>query len=128
MKRRTSWLWVLGLVFSITLGVVAWTTSVQARTKPVVSQAWMQPPVVQAQLPDASTPVSEPKAPPGPEARGARGADASLCFTCGGAYPTFAGSFLTTVNAGRQFPKERGSQCEGDVRFINDDNPQLCTN
>lgn len=123
MKRRTSWLWVLGVVFSITLGLVALTTSVQARTK-TVEQASMQQPVIEAQLPSV-TEDPKPDAPPETETRGASGSDASLCFTCGGNWPIFAGSFA--VPSGSR-PVERGTRCSGGLVSRSDNRPYLCTN
>jgi hypothetical protein len=52
------------------------------------------------------------------------GGCASLCFTCGGAYPTFNGSF--PLPAGSQ-PTERGASCAGGLVLTADTRPFLCT-
>jgi len=46
----------------------------------------------------------------------------SLCFTCGGTFPVFAGAFTNTGTS----PSERGSSCSGSVGSVNDTRPFLC--
>lgn len=123
MKRRMSWLLVFGLVLSIMLAVVGWTTvSVQAQTKPV-EQAWTQPSVLQAQLPAAST-QPEKQEPVIRQTSGGDPGDFSLCITCGGQFPIFAGAFTAASSS----TSERGSSCSGDVTSRTDSRPFLCTN
>ncbi|MGQ0619534.1 MAG: hypothetical protein ACT4QA_06395 [Panacagrimonas sp.] len=58
-------------------------------------------------------------------ATNAAGPFTSLCFTCGGAYPRFAGSFLTGGNGSNTV--ERGSACSGSLTTRTDSIPFLCS-
>lgn len=46
----------------------------------------------------------------------------NLCFTCGGDWPVFAGSFTTVGN----FPTERAGSCTGALIVRSDTRPFLC--
>jgi hypothetical protein len=48
---------------------------------------------------------------------------ASICFTCGGAWPVFAGSIRSVGDT----PTERGSSCSGALQARSDGSPFLCT-
>jgi hypothetical protein len=52
------------------------------------------------------------------------GGCASLCFTCGGAYPTFNGAFPLPAGS---MPTERGSSCLDPLQGRADTLPFLCT-
>ncbi len=49
--------------------------------------------------------------------------DPSLCFSCGGAWPIFAGAFTPGVNN----PTERGSGCSDVLTVRTDSRPFLCS-
>lgn len=125
MNRKTSWLLVLGLISSTTLGVQAMTTlSAKAQTKaPILlsqvpkASAAPQPEVIKtpkAQLEQQVTPQDYPYY-----------GDASLCYTCGGLWPIDSGViYLPSGSA----PVERGAGCGGNLRSIYDTSPRLCSN
>src|SRR4030095_3173886 len=48
----------------------------------------------------------------------------TICFTCGGSWPSFQGAFHT-VNTG-MLTQERGSNCSGGFTATDDSNPFLC--
>ena len=48
----------------------------------------------------------------------------SLCYTCGGSWPIFAGSFTAGETTGNE--TERAGTCGGDLVLITDDRPFLC--
>jgi hypothetical protein len=48
---------------------------------------------------------------------------ASICFTCGGGWPVFAGSIRSQGDT----PTERGGSCSGGLAARSDSSPFLCT-
>ncbi len=52
-------------------------------------------------------------------------APCSLCFSCGGVFPVFSGSF---AGSGANNVTERGSSCSGSLTSRTDSRPFLCCN
>lgn len=120
VRKKTSWLLVLGFVLSITLGVLWTSVSVQARTQPPVLQAQVSggteaPALTGTDKGPEPPPVTTP--PPGACA-------AALCFTCGGNWPNYRTEFTLPSNT---TISERGSGCSGSPSPRFDTRPYVCT-
>jgi peptidyl-Lys metalloendopeptidase len=50
----------------------------------------------------------------------------SLCYTCGGNWPTYSGTIGKIIPAPSYAPMERASGCSGSLQYMNDDHPYIC--
>lgn len=101
----------LFLAALLTLGLAA---STAARAQAPSWSAGGAQEVAKSLIPHTVTPltISNPQVPAG----------SSICFTCGGDWPVYAGTLPTASGAG-----ERGAGCAGSIASSTDTFPYLCS-